>query len=188
MSHTSFEIPVSPTYSKHSEDGTPYGGEKSSAMTWLQAAEQVLKEEGPDMHIRELTSRIMELGMVKSSCTTSLETLLYRQTSNSNAISKFVRVSGKHGWFGLRDDYSTEPLTPVNFSLKVTPPESIGVPGAASVDCIEEPNEPDAIEKQKPIDSLSMISSVLGGINKYVAIEMVDYARVTIETVEAMLP
>ena len=79
------------------EDGA---SDKSSAMTWLQAAEHVLMEEGPEMHIRDLTNRIMELGMVNSSCTTSLETLLYRQTSKGN--SKFVRVAGKMGCFGLR--------------------------------------------------------------------------------------
>ncbi len=65
------------------------------------------------MHIKDLTSRILELGIVKSNCATSLETLLYRQTSggsqgtkgNSRVVtgpSKFTRVSGKHGWFGLK--------------------------------------------------------------------------------------
>ena len=64
------------------------------------------------MHIKDLTTRILELGIVKSNCATSLETLLYRQTSggsqakgNSRGIvgpSKFTRVSGKHGWFGLK--------------------------------------------------------------------------------------
>lgn len=66
------------------------------------------------MHIKDLTSRILELGIVKSNCATSLETLLYRQTSggggsqgkgNSRAVtgpSKFMRVVGKHGWFGLK--------------------------------------------------------------------------------------
>lgn len=65
------------------------------------------------MHIKDLTSRILELGIVKSNCATSLETLLYRQTSggpvgrgNPRAVntgpSKFIRVSGKHGWFGLK--------------------------------------------------------------------------------------
>ena len=83
--------------SEKQEDGA---SDKSSAMTWLQAAEHVLMEEGPEMHIRDLTNRIMELGMVNSSCTTSLETLLYRQTSKGN--SKFVRVAGKMGCFGLR--------------------------------------------------------------------------------------
>ena len=72
----------------------------ANVMTWLQAAERVLREEGPRMHIKELTNRILELGMVNSSCTTSLETLLYRQTSKGN--SKFVRVAGKMGWFGLK--------------------------------------------------------------------------------------
>ena len=38
--------------------------------------------------------------MVNSSCTTSLETLLYRQTSK--ASSKFFGVAGKSGCFGLR--------------------------------------------------------------------------------------
>ena len=77
-------------------------GDKSSAMTWLQAAEHILREEGPEMHIRDLTRRIMEKGIVNSSCTTSLETLLYRQTSKGN--SKFVRVMGKMGWFGLKGE------------------------------------------------------------------------------------
>lgn len=77
---------------------------------------QVLREEGPEMHIKDLTSRILELGIVKSNCATSLETLLYRQTSggggsqyggraNPRAVvgpSKFIRVMGKHGWFGLK--------------------------------------------------------------------------------------
>lgn len=76
----------------------------SSTLTWLQAAEHVLREEGPEMHIRDLTQRILEQGIVKSSCATSLETLLYRQTSGGVGAppSKFVRVPGKHGWFGLR--------------------------------------------------------------------------------------
>ena len=39
-------------------------GETSSAMTWLQAAEHVLREERPGMHIRDLTRTILELGMV----------------------------------------------------------------------------------------------------------------------------
>ena len=93
-------------------------------LTWLQAAEHVLREEGPEMHIRDLTNRILEQGMVKSNCATSLETLLYRHTSGSGGsatgkgkvgygggapvggTSKFIRVSGKHGWFGLRDPLS----------------------------------------------------------------------------------
>jgi hypothetical protein len=72
-----------------------------------------LREEGPDMHIKDLTSRILELGIVKSNCATSLETLLYRQTSGGSqgkgnysrgvsGSSKFTRVPGKHGWFGLK--------------------------------------------------------------------------------------
>lgn len=40
--------------------------ERHSAMTWLQAAEHVLREEGGlGMHIRELTRTILELGMVR---------------------------------------------------------------------------------------------------------------------------
>lgn len=107
----------SPAWTRHPEDvSSVHGGaeKSSSVMTWLQAAEHVLREEGPDMHIRELTSRIMELGMVKSNCITSLETLLYRQTSNSNSVSKFVRVSGKHGWFGLREDYLSSAPVPMS--------------------------------------------------------------------------
>ena len=111
----------SPALSRYFEDGISSGEKASSAMTWLQAAEHVLREEGPDMHIRELTSRIMELGMVKSNCTTSLETLLYRQTSNSNIVSKFVRVSGKHGWFGLRDDCVESSAVPKKVSVESAP-------------------------------------------------------------------
>ena len=66
-------------------------------LTWLQAAEQVLREEGPEMHIRDLTNRILEQGMVKSNCATSLETLLYRHTSGggNSAIGR-----GKAGSYG----------------------------------------------------------------------------------------
>ena len=66
-------------------------------LTWLQAAEQVLREEGPEMHIRDLTNRILEQGMVKSNCATSLETLLYRHTSGggNSAIGR-----GKSGSYG----------------------------------------------------------------------------------------
>ena len=39
--------------------------DKHSAMTWLQAAEQVLRDDGPEMHIRDLTRTILELGMVR---------------------------------------------------------------------------------------------------------------------------
>ena len=71
------------------------------------------------MHIKDLTSRILELGIVKSNCATSLETLLYRQTSGSiqgkgvNARivagpTKFMRVQGKHGWFGLKPNVLLE--------------------------------------------------------------------------------
>ena len=97
MEEAMFTESLEAAASEKQEDGS---GDKSSAMTWLQAAEHVLMEEGPEMHIRDLTNRIMELGMVNSSCTTSLETLLYRQTSKGN--SKFVRVAGKMGCFGLR--------------------------------------------------------------------------------------
>ena len=66
-------------------------------LTWLQAAEHVLREEGPEMHIRDLTNRILEQGMVKSNCATSLETLLYRHTSGGGnaAIGR-----GKGGGYG----------------------------------------------------------------------------------------
>ena len=84
--------------------------EKSTALTWLQAAERILREEGPEMHIRDLTRRVMDLGRVNSSCTTSLETLLYRQTSKGS--SKFVRVPGKMGWFGLRGEGGMEDVKP----------------------------------------------------------------------------
>ena len=86
----------------------------ASTLTWLQAAEQVLRKEGPEMHIRDLTLRVLELGIVKSNCATSLETLLYRQTSGGvgGLPSKFIRVPGKHGWFGLRTESedSTQPM------------------------------------------------------------------------------
>lgn len=79
------------------------------------------------MHIKDLTTRILELGIVKSNCATSLETLLYRQTSggpqgkgNSRGVtgpSKFIRVSGKHGWFGLKPSVLQEE-TDLNISLE----------------------------------------------------------------------
>ena len=162
----------SPAYSKHSEDGASYGGERSSAMTWLQAAEQILREEGPDMHIRELTSRIMELGMVKSSCTTSLETLLYRQTSNSNAMSKFVRVSGKHGWFGLRDDYSVETVQPpvVSAPRQTRGPQlEGGVPLKAAPDHPVDQNEYEFSVERKAVETLPTITALFGTANEYVA-------------------
>ena len=79
------------------------------------------------MHIKDLTSRILELGIVKSNCATSLETLLYRQTSgersqgkgNSRTVtgpSKFIRVVGKHGWFGLKPSVLQEE-SDLNISL-----------------------------------------------------------------------
>ena len=38
---------------------------QSGGMTWLQAAEHVLREHGgPGMHIRDLTRTILELGIV----------------------------------------------------------------------------------------------------------------------------
>ena len=43
---------------------TSGAADKHSAMTWLQAAEQVLRDEGPEMHIRDLTRTILELGIV----------------------------------------------------------------------------------------------------------------------------
>ena len=58
-----------------------------AAMTWLEAAEHILKLEGPEMHIRDLTERVMNLGMVNSHCRTSLETLLYRQVRKRQAHS-----------------------------------------------------------------------------------------------------
>ena len=53
-----------------------------AAMTWLEAAEHILKQEGPEMHIKDLTERVLSLGMVNSHCRTSLETLLYRQVTH----------------------------------------------------------------------------------------------------------
>ena len=65
-------------------------------LTWLQAAEHVLREEGPEMHIRDLTNRILEQSMVKSNCATSLETLLYRHTSGGGN-STVGRGKGGYG-------------------------------------------------------------------------------------------
>ena len=114
--------------------------EKLSAMTWLQAAERVLREEGPAMHIRDLTRRIMELGMVNSSCTTSLETLLYRQTSKGNA--KFVRVAGKLGWFGLKGDGCVVSDIDVESLLSCQETERCAAIGSgSSVDAIQSDNE-----------------------------------------------
>ena len=40
--------------------------EGQAGMTWLEAAEHVLREHGgPGMHIRDLTRTIMELGIVR---------------------------------------------------------------------------------------------------------------------------
>lgn len=79
------------------------------------------------MHIKDLTSRILELGIVKSNCATSLETLLYRQTSGGSqgkgtsrgvtGPSKFTRVTGKHGWFGLKPSVLQEE-SDLNISLE----------------------------------------------------------------------
>ena len=79
------------------------------------------------MHIKDLTTRILELGIVKSSCATSLETLLYRQTSGGTqgrgmsrgvtGPSKFIRVVGKHGWFGLKPSVLQEE-SDLNVSLE----------------------------------------------------------------------
>ena len=78
------------------------------------------------MHIKDLTTRILELGLVKSNCATSLETLLYRQTSGGTqgrgvsrgvqGPSKFIRVVGKHGWFGLKPSVLQEE-SELNISL-----------------------------------------------------------------------
>lgn len=79
------------------------------------------------MHIKDLTTRILELGIVKSNCATSLETLLYRQTSGGSqgrgasrgvtGPSKFIRVVGKHGWFGLKPSVLQEE-SDLNISLE----------------------------------------------------------------------
>lgn len=47
------------------KSSTSGAAERHSAMTWLQAAEHVLREESPGMHIRDLTRTILELGMVR---------------------------------------------------------------------------------------------------------------------------
>ena len=83
------------------------------------------------MHIKDLTARILELGIVKSNCATSLETLLYRQTSGGvqgkganiriiNGPTKFIRVHGKHGWFGLKPGVLLEERDFLNTSLDST--------------------------------------------------------------------
>ncbi|XP_011404079.1 PREDICTED: transforming growth factor beta regulator 1-like isoform X1 [Amphimedon queenslandica] len=77
-----------------------------AAMTWLEAAEHILKQEGPEMHIKDLTERVMNLGMVNSHCRTSLETLLYRQSHKPH--SKFKRVIGRMGWFKLSNSVIAE--------------------------------------------------------------------------------
>lgn len=61
------ELQIDLSYDSRSEAKSSVGGtaEGPSAMTWLQAAEHVLREEaGPGLHIRELTRTILELGMV----------------------------------------------------------------------------------------------------------------------------
>ena len=46
--------------------GCAGAAEGSAGMTWLQAAEHVLREDGgPGMHIRDLTRTILELGIVR---------------------------------------------------------------------------------------------------------------------------
>ncbi len=133
-------------------------------MTWLQAAEHVLREEGPDMHIRELTSRIMELGMVKSNCATSLETLLYRQTSNSSSVSKFVRVSGKHGCFGLREDYLDSNPLPV--PRRIATESCVKVESSEVYD--EEPVENELEGETKTAEALPNVSTMLESLYGYV--------------------
>ena len=63
------ELQIDVGYGSRSEGKSSVVGtaaEGQSAMTWLQAAEHVLREEGgPGMHIRELTRTILELGMVR---------------------------------------------------------------------------------------------------------------------------
>ncbi len=144
----------------------------SSAMTWLQAAEHVLREEGPDMHIRELTSRIMELGMVKSNCATSLETLLYRQTSNSSSVSKFVRVSGKHGCFGLREDYLDSNPLPVPRRIATERIAAAATESSIKVESSEvydeEPVENELEGETKTTEALPNVSTMLESLYGYV--------------------
>lgn len=147
----------SPARSRHSEDGS-----LSSAMTWLQAAEHVLREEGPDMHIRELTSRIMELGMVKSNCATSLETLLYRQTSNSNSVSKFTRVHGKHGWFGLKEDYMEQPSPLPSLPKKTIIDNSVKTENSDVYN--DEPVENDTEGETKTTETVPTVSAMLDSL------------------------
>ena len=148
-------------------------------LTWLQAAEHVLREEGPEMHIQDLTNRILEQGMVKSNCATSLETLLYRHTSGSgNAAvgrgrggagyghgstggtgsaagggggggqisqsSKFVRVPGKHGWFGLRDPHS---LPSIVVPAIVEPDERVLMDTASNNDVVNDDHVQNGMEQ-----------------------------------------
>lgn len=112
------------------------------------------------MHIRELTSRIMELGMVKSNCATSLETLLYRQTSNSNSVSKFTRVHGKHGCFGLKEEYMEPSPLPVP-----SVPRSNTVESSVKVDNSdiynEEPVESETEKETKTAETIPTVSAML---------------------------
>ena len=62
------ELQIDLSYDSRSESKVSTGStaEGQSAMTWLQAAEHVLRRGGgPGMHIRELTKTILELGMVR---------------------------------------------------------------------------------------------------------------------------
>ena len=69
------ELQIDLSYDSRSESKVSTGStaEGQSAMTWLQAAEHVLRRGGgPGMHIRELTKTILELGMVRGFLITEL--------------------------------------------------------------------------------------------------------------------
>ena len=62
------ELQIDVGYGSRPEQRVSASGslEGSSGMTWLQAAEHVLREGGgPGMHIRELTRTILDLGIVR---------------------------------------------------------------------------------------------------------------------------
>ena len=59
------ELQIDLGYSSRAAAGGPRV-EGQAGMTWLEAAEHVLREHGgPGMHIRDLTRTIMELGIVR---------------------------------------------------------------------------------------------------------------------------
>ncbi|XP_063932196.1 uncharacterized protein LOC135144131 isoform X2 [Zophobas morio] len=72
--------------------------EHSGHMTWLQAAEIVLGDFGPEgLHFKDLHTAIVHQGLVSRSSGTSLEALLYRETAQGSV--RFERVPGARGFF-----------------------------------------------------------------------------------------